>query len=158
MKTFCSLLILFTFFASCNEKQADPEAEKEKLMQLSREWSTAAAGGDMEKILSYWADDAVVMQPGQPIIRGKEQISAMVRSTSQIPGFRISWEPQEVHVSKSGDMAYMLEKNQISFTDPAGNLVTEHNKVTTVWRKQEDGTWKNVVDMWNADPAVELQE
>ena len=124
-------------------------------MQLSREWSKSAAGDDMEKTLSYWADDAVVMQPGQPMIRGKEEIRAMLESTANIPGFQISWEPLEVHVSKDGDMAYMIERNNVSFIDSLGNRITEHNKVTTVWRKQADGSWKNVVDMWNADPSAE---
>ena len=157
MRFFSHFLILFTFLAACDEQQIDTDAEGEKLMQLSREWSKSAAGDDMEKTISYWADDAVVMQPGQPIIRGKQEIRAMLENTSNIPGFQISWEPQEVHVSKEGDMAYMIERNKISFTDSLGNPVTEYNKVTTVWRKQADGSWKNVVDMWNADPSADRQ-
>jgi ketosteroid isomerase-like protein len=35
-----------------------------------------------------------------------------------------------------------------------GLQVTEWNKVVAVWRKQTDGSWKNVIDIWNADPTA----
>jgi ketosteroid isomerase-like protein len=93
------------------------------------------------------------LSPGQPAIRGKNAIRAMLESTSKIPGFRISWEPVSVVVSERGDMAYMIEKNQISMKDSTGTTVTEHNKGITVWKKNAEGIWKNVVDTWNAEPS-----
>lgn len=130
------------------------EDEAATLMRLSREWSEVAGSGDLERTLAYWADDAVMMIPGQPPIRGKEAIREFVESSAAVPGFSVKWEPLEAHVSASGDMAYLIERNQFSFTDSSGALVTESNKVLTVWRKQDDGTWKNVIDMWNADPGA----
>ena len=47
-------------------------------MQISREWSKSAASDSIEKTLSYWADDAVVMSPGQPSMKGKNAIREMV--------------------------------------------------------------------------------
>ena len=122
-------------------------------MQVSRDWSKLAATDSMEKTLSYWADDAVVMSPGDAPIKGKNAIRAMIESTSKIPGFKISWEPLSVTVAQSGDMAYMIEQNQVSVNDSLGKPVTTYNKAVTVWRKETDGTWKNIVDMWNAAPA-----
>jgi ketosteroid isomerase-like protein len=77
----------------------------------------------------------------------------MIEGSSKIPGFKISREPLSVNVSKSGDMAYMIEQNQITVNDSSGHPVTEYNKAVTVWKKQADGFWKNVVDVWNADPS-----
>lgn len=140
-------IILF----SCNNQKVDTASEEKKLMDLSREWSSAAATGDTAKILSYWADDAVVMSPGEPTLRGKDAIREMVVGSSKIPGFSISWEPLSVFVSESGDLAYMIEQNQITVNDSLGNPITEKNKAVTIWKKQADGTWKNVVDMWNSN-------
>jgi len=75
----------------------------------------------------------------------------MVGEMSKIPGFKISWEPQSVSVSQSCDMAYMIEQNQNTINDSTGIAKTEINKAVTVWRKEKDGSWKNVVDIWNAD-------
>jgi len=33
-----------------------------------------------------------------------------------------------------------------------GEKIVTHGKVVTIWRKDSDGQWKNVVDIWNAAP------
>ena len=138
---------------SCTETKIDQKAEGEKLMQLSREWSKSASTDSLEKTLSYWADDAVVMSPGQAPIKGKDAIREMIQAMSKIPGFNISWEPLSVEVSTSGDMAYIIEENKVTVSDSLGKPITEYNKAVTVWKKQADGSWKNVVDIWNAAPS-----
>jgi uncharacterized protein (TIGR02246 family) len=127
---------------SCNQTRVDKKAEGEKVMQLSKEWSQAASAGDVEKIVSYWADDAVLMSAGQPVLNGKQAIRKMVEESYKMPGFRISWQPQSVVVSESGDMAYLLENSKISYTDSTGKPVTLNNKAVSIWRKQRDGNWK----------------
>lgn len=120
-------------------------------MQLSKEWSQAASAGDVEKIVGYWADDAVVMSAGDPVLSGKQAIRKMVEESYKMPGFRISWQPQSVVVSESGDMAYLLENSQISYTDSSGKPITINNKAVSIWRKQKDGAWKNAVDISTPD-------
>lgn len=151
IKIVTSLLLIV--FISCSEQKTDTKTEGEKLMQISREWSKSALTDSVEKTLNYWADDAIVMSPGQPALKGKKAIREMVEGSFKIPGFKISWEPISVSIAKSGDMAYMIEKNQITMNDSLGKPFTENNKSVTIWRKDADGSWKNVVDMWNADPS-----
>lgn len=146
--------VIVLIMVSCNERSIDQKAEGEKLMELSREWSKAAATDSLDKVLSYWAEDATVMSPGQPAIKGKQAIRQMLEATSAIPGFRICWEPLSVSVSKSGDMAYMIEQNQVTVNDSLGQAHTEYNKSVTIWRKEANGEWKNIVDTWNADPSL----
>ena len=153
MRKYLLILIISITLARCNENKIDTKSEGEKLMQLSRDWSNSAATDSIEKTLSYWAEDAIVMSPGEPALKGKQAIRSMIEGTSKIPGFRISWEPLSVVISKSGDMAYMIEQNQITVNDPLGNPITQYNKAVTIWRKETDGSWKNVVDMWNAEPS-----
>lgn len=123
-------------------------------MQLSKEWSELASKGeDVEKILSYWADDAIVMLAGQPPSKGKAAIAQMIQDSYKMPGFRISWQPQSVEISESGDMGYMIENTQVSFSDSTGKVVTIHNKAVSIWRRQANGTWKNAVDISTPDPS-----
>jgi uncharacterized protein (TIGR02246 family) len=150
---FIMSIMIAVFFCACQQQATDTKAEGEKLMQLSRDWSKSAQTDSIEKTLSYWADDAVLMSPGQPPLKGKDAIRDMVTETSKIPGFKISWEPLSVSVSQNGDMAYMIEENQISVNDSTGKSMTEFNKGVTIWRKGKDGSWKNVVDIWNGDPS-----
>jgi ketosteroid isomerase-like protein len=93
-----------------------------------------------------------MLPPDMPILDGRAAIREYVESAAELPGFQISWEPLSVHVSESGDMAYMIERNVTELDDANGNRLTMHGKVVTVWRKDSEGNWRNVVDMWNAAP------
>ena len=139
--------ISILFLVSCAQQKIDKKAEGEKIMQLSKEWSKVASEGNVEKTVQYWANDAVVISAGQPVYNGKQAIQKMVEESYKMPGFRISWQPQSVEVSESGDMAYLLENSQISFTDSTGHPIMINNKAVSIWRKQADGSWKNVVDI-----------
>ena len=124
-------------------------------MQLSRDWSNMAATGNVDSIVSYWADDAVILSPGVPAIRGISEIRDYVAGAVNIPGFKISWVPLNAVVSESGDIGYIFEENEVTVNDSLGKPVTTYNKGITIWKKQSDGKWKNVVDAWNAMPSPE---
>ena len=149
--------LLAIAIVSCSQQKVDTKSEGEKVMKLSREWSEVASTGDVEKTVSYWADDAFVMSAGQPPLKGKPAIRQMVEESYKIPGFRISWQPQSVEVSESGDMAYMIENSQVSMTDSTGKPVTLRNKSVSIWRKQPDGSWKNAVDISTPDPTQQIK-
>jgi len=140
---------------SCTKPVADHEAEGERLMHLSRDWSETVASGDGDAVMAFWADDAVVLPPGMPAFQGKEAIREFVENMSKIPGFQISWEPLSVHVADSGEMAYMIERNVMTVSGHSGKPVTTYGKVVTIWHKDAHGDWRNVVDMWNEAPPPE---
>ncbi len=116
-------------------------------MQTSREWSGYASQGDVNKTVGYWADDAIIMSAGQPVLEGKENIRKMVEESFKMPGFQIKWQPLKVEVAESGDMAYLIENSQVIYQDSTGKSVTENNKAVSIWKKQGDGSLKNVVDI-----------
>jgi ketosteroid isomerase-like protein len=147
-------LLVLGWACATSPQPVDTEAEAAELMRISREWSNVAASGDVDGTLAYWRDDAVMMPPGLPPLRGRAAIREFVAAGAATPGFSVRWEPLEAHVSAGGDMAYLIERNQFTFQDSTGATITESNKVITIWRRQPDGTWKNVVDMWNADPTA----
>ncbi|HSG97135.1 MAG TPA: DUF4440 domain-containing protein [Woeseiaceae bacterium] len=130
----------------------DRQAEAQTLMELSREWSKVLASGDLVATLDFWSDDAIVMPPKRPAIEGKMAIAEMIQAGADTPGQKISWEPISAYVSESGDMAYMIERNVEEQLDSDGNKVVTHNKTVTIWRKDSQGQWKNVVDIWNEAP------
>ena len=141
--------------AACNEPAIDQQAEAEELMERSREWAQSVKDKDVEKMLSYWADDAMVMSPNEAAVVGREALRGMVERSMKIKGFEIFWEPQEAYVSKSGDLGYVIIKNYMTMPiDTLGNTRTVFNKGVEIWKKQEDGSWKNVIDISNSDPSI----
>ena len=148
-----TVLLLALSSAAC-APGADPAAEEQRLTETSRAWSQAAGTGNVDAILAYWSDDALVIQPGQAPLRGRPAIRAYLEQSMKTPGFRISWEPQEARISSSGDMGFLIERTTVVVNGPDGKPVTQHFRAVTIWRKQADGAWKNVVDISNAGPEA----
>lgn len=147
------LTVLLGLFG-CARQSVNQEAEAEIIMELSREWAKSAQTTEIEKVLSYWTDDAIVMAPGQPATRGKDALRKMLELNATIPGFEVNWEPKEAYVSQSGDLAYSIGVNYIKMVDYLGNKITIFHKGVEVWKKQDDGSWKCVVDIFNTDPTL----
>jgi ketosteroid isomerase-like protein len=78
----------------------------------------------------------------------------MIERMNKVPGFAISWEPLEARISDGGDMGYLIERTTLTMNGPDGKPVTQHFRAVTIWKKQADGSWKNVVDISNPGPAV----
>ncbi len=142
-----TFMLVTVTLVCCTQKKVDTKAEAEKLMALSREWSKEAAGRDVDKIVNYWSDDAVLFTNGRPAINGKTELRQMVKESMDIPGFKISWEPLKAEVSESGDMAYLIEKNEMTMPDSTGKPFVMKGNVVTVWKKNAAGEWKAVVDI-----------
>jgi len=132
----------------------DIQAERAALVRLDKAWAQAAAAKDIEKTVSFWADDAKVIPSGQPAVVGKEAIRRYVSDGFALPGFAIQWETSEFVVSASGDMAYGIGTNTLTVNGPQGTPLIEHGRAITIWRKSPGSGWKCVVDIWNAEPSA----
>lgn len=129
----------------------DVVAERKRLLERDAEWAAAAsAGQDLERILSYWTDDGVVISPGMPKFVGKDALRKYVQESLQIPGFRISWTTSDATLSEDATLAYLFSQNKITMNGPDGNLVSSEGRGVTIWRRDDDGEWRCTVDIWNS--------
>jgi ketosteroid isomerase-like protein len=67
------------------------------------------------------------------------------------PGFAVAWKATKAEVAQSGDLAYLIGTYELSVNDYSGKPVTDRGKYSEVWKKQADGNWKVVADMFNSD-------
>ena len=159
MKTLFSIVatLLVLAISGC-APQVDVEAEEAAIRDLNDvQWLNAAQAKDVDTVLSFFADDASRFPPNAPIVTGKEAIRARVSEEYSGQDFAISWQTTKVEVSRSGDLAYSHGTSEVTVNDPEGNPVTDKEKWVVVWKKQPDGSWKAVLDIWNSDgpPASE---
>jgi ketosteroid isomerase-like protein len=137
-------------------EKSDIDAEKARLLRRDAEWVLAASEGrDIERILSFWTDDAVVLPPGLPAIIGKAALRQYVESSLQVPGFRITWSTDEAVLSPDGKFAYLLGNNAVTMDHPTGAPVTTKGRAVTIWQRGTDGEWRCAVDIWNAEPTAD---
>ena len=130
----------------------DLEAIRAAEVQGSADW----ASRDVDRIARFWADDAALLMPGQPAVKGNAAIKAAVKQILADKNFAITFSPTTVEVAKSGEIGYTEGAATLTMTDPkTKKVVTETDKYVTIYRKQADGGWRAVADINNADgPAV----
>jgi ketosteroid isomerase-like protein len=147
--------LVLSFIAGCAQPAFDAAAEAVKLSQWDAEWSKVSQEGkDVEKIVSYWSDDATVIVTGRPTYKGKVAIRDMITASLKIPGFQIHWVSEKPEFSPEGKMAYML--GEVVTTAPGANgaLATTHARSMTIWRRNGDGVWRCVVDIASDAPPA----
>ncbi|CAN5535568.1 hypothetical protein BH20VER3_BH20VER3_11650 [soil metagenome] len=143
---------LRTITLSCHLQAAETSAEVEKkLRALDDEWSAAAGAKDIDKVVSYYADDVVVAGPNAASATTKQAIHDSWKEMLTAPGAAISWKASKVEVAKSGEMAYIHGTYEYSMTDASGKPVKDRGKYGEIFKKQAAGSWKVVFDMWNSD-------
>jgi ketosteroid isomerase-like protein len=129
------------------------ERDKEALLRVDREWAAAAAEGkDVERIVSFWSDDATVFPAGAPVVHGKPAIRAFVQESLATPGFHISWRSDEASVNADGTLGYTIGTNALTVPGPDGKLITIAGRGVAIWRRLRGGEWKCVIDIWNSGP------
>ncbi len=126
-------------------------ADERAVREVDSATLKASQAKDLERNLSFYTDDASVFPPNAPIATGKEAIRAFLSQGFANPGFAIDWQPTKVEVSRGGDLAYTQGTYEFTMNDPKGKPITERGKYVNVWRKQPDGNWKMVADVWNSD-------
>lgn len=143
------VLVLLPLFASCQRQTDTRAADEATLRNLDAEWSKAAGAKDLEKTVSYYTDDALILPPNIPTIQGKQGARTMWQGMFSVPGFGGGWKATKVEVS--GDLGWVTGTYELSETDASGRPIVDKGKYLEVWRKQADGSWKCVADMFNTD-------
>ena len=150
VSTLVLFLLLFSLLTAC-QTQSDTRADETALRKLDDEWSKAIGARDVDKAVSYYSDDAVVMPPNIPTLTGKEPIRTLWKSMLESPSFSGGWTATKVEVARSGDLAYVSGNYEFKEQDDRGTPIVDKGKYLEVWRKQADGSWKCVADMFNSD-------
>jgi ketosteroid isomerase-like protein len=112
--------------------------------RLSVEKSAAAA------FETYLAPDAIELENGGDVLRGKKAIVASLSPASPAGAFILSWTPEAADVS--GDLGYTWGRFTLQSSAADGTKQMTYGKYVTVWKRQSDGTWKAALDLGNKSP------
>ena len=151
----CLVLVLATVVGSLVSPTAsadDKMSSKAKmLIKLDDDWSAAAGARDVDRVASFYAEDAIAYPPGEPAAVGRAAAKKVWATYFADPTFAISWKTLHAEVSKSGELGYTTGTYEASYKGPDGKPVAEKGKYLCTWKLQGDGTWKAIHDMWNTD-------
>lgn len=129
----------------------DVEAERQAVLQADREFMQETAERGVEAWVSYFSEDGAMLPATGEVVRGHAAIRALMAPAFEIPGYTITWDPTFAEVSEGGDLAYTFGNYETTVSDAEGNRMATRGRYVTVWRKQDDGSWKVVLDMGNTE-------
>jgi ketosteroid isomerase-like protein len=144
------IILLFPFFAflvGCNtsETKNDIEKWKNEIIQVELDFNDLAQKiGLADAFYKYAANDGVIRKGGK-LIEGKVAIQKRIKNDVR-PNQTLTWKPTFIDVSSSGDLAYTYGDATFTIIDSLGNKKERTSVYHTVWKRQDDGSWRFVWD------------
>lgn len=118
--------------------QSSLEARREEVFAAERAFARTMAERDLAAFGRYVAADCVFFSGNTPL-RGRAAVLAAWKPFFDGAQAPFSWEPDQVELLASGDLALStgLVKN------PAGTVTGRFN---SIWQRQADGRWQVIFD------------
>ncbi|HYR41625.1 MAG TPA: SgcJ/EcaC family oxidoreductase [Terriglobia bacterium] len=109
----------------------------------------AANTKDVATIANMYAEDATLLPPGSPPVKGRENIrgywQAFFNAGASNAKLRV------IEVGSASDLAYEIGAFVANLPSPQGGTPRTEGKYVVVWRRQPDGSIKMIVDMFSAN-------
>ena len=145
MRNLFFLIILCLASFSCETKTTDDTITKWKQEIRDTELQFAKMvqeEGIHNAFVAFAADDAVVMR-NNSVFKGKSVIDSLYKNANSKT---LTWSPDFIEVSISGDLGYTYGTYQYTHKDSTGIETVDTGIFHTVWKRQLDGSWKFVWD------------
>ncbi len=122
-----------------------------ELVELDERWATAAASNDLDAIMDFWDENAVLYAPDLPPLYGKLAIREFLERRRMRPDHRIRWVPTCAGADEVGSMAYTLGELTVTQPDDTGTATTLTGRYVSIWRRDGD-RWRCAVKCWTPSP------
>jgi ketosteroid isomerase-like protein len=129
---------------STRDEDEQVRADVGELQITDSEFSDYSRQYGMRKaFLEYIDDDGVMMRDNALPLKGAKAIDFIASMNDS--SVQLTWEPQGGDIAASGDLGYTYGIYEMR--DTSDNV--QRGTYVTIWRKQEDGKWKFVLDSGN---------
>ena len=141
-----AFLLLFAATSVATKQKSAQGADL--LLQLEASFAEAVAQHGHDAFITHFAEDGVEIVDGG----GFDTKDAMRKQPAWPEGTSLTWTPVHAEMAASDDLGYTYGNYVYTAKNKEGKLVTHYGKYTSIWKKQNDGQWKVVVDMGNSSP------
>ena len=136
-------LAAFALAACAPAATVNQQSEEAAIRAIGQEWQRAIVARDVDKIVSFFAPDVMIMTPNAPVTRGLPAARALWTDEVNMPGLAVNWVPTQIEVT-SPTTATEIGTYNFAFDSPGGRINDSGSYVTT-WRKI-GGQWRVTSD------------
>lgn len=134
------------------------DADIAAIRNLAESFRQAMLASDWETLTSLFIEDAVRQPPNEPMIVGRAAILASMEAEPAEPVTFTQFSNAPLEIDGRGDLAYARGTYSLTATaEGMAEPITEKGKYLVVLRKQADGSWRVVTDIWNSDLPLPQQ-
>lgn len=139
------------FMSGCKNQNDSPKpATAAELSQMNKDFAKALLAKDAAAASMLYTEDASLLPPNEPIVTGRKNIQQYWQGAIDAGILDIS--VATIATGSNGDLGYEIGRYQMTIRQPDGKVLAENGKYTELLKRSEDGTWKSIYGMWNADP------
>ncbi|MCJ7779025.1 MAG: DUF4440 domain-containing protein [Sedimentisphaerales bacterium] len=112
---------------------------------------------DSDAAAKFYADDAVLIPWGADIVKGKKDILEHIKKGMNEPPILVDINQHVVHIEGNDRMLFVVNLFSWMVKDKSSvQNVTIPGKGIHVWKRQQDNSWKILLDLHN--PSVPMQQ
>ncbi len=148
-----SILILFFIYtislSACllpkKKEISNNEQERVALLKVDNDFSALSASNGMKNaFLEYIDSNGVLLRPNVLPVMGADAIDYLIAIKDD--SYTMTWKPKDATVAASGDLGYTYGTYELH---PKNVDTILYGTYVSIWKKQEDGKWKFVLDSGN---------
>lgn len=115
---------------------------------------SAANTGSLDGVAAVYAEDAPLLPPNEPAVKGREAIRQ--HWGRFLDAYTLTFELVTDDLDGRDDLAYVRGPYTLTASPRAqgGAAMSDQGKFVDVLRRQVDGSWRYVIDMYNSDLAA----
>jgi ketosteroid isomerase-like protein len=145
MKAAIILLPVILLFAGCGNSKSKEDIKKE-ISRTEKAFEKMTSEKGIAEAFYHFADEnAVIKRENDTLITGDENIKIFYEKKG-LKDAIVTWTPDFIDVSESGDMAYTYGKYIWKIKETDSTFVEYKGVFHTVWKRQKDNSWKYVWD------------
>jgi len=113
-----------------------------ELVKLEGDFENAVAKGGGKAFASWFADDGVTLNNGQPAVQGQRAIAGQANWDPK--SYQLTWYPEGAQLGPSGDTGFTWGHYE-AHGDVKGQSANTSGRYITFWKKV-NGHWKVALD------------
>ena len=130
-------------------------ADEAKIRSVDSAFVAAANAGDAEAVAAVYTADASLLAPNLPPQKGRNAIKAFWGGF--LDAYNVRFELVSDTIEGRGDLAYNQGHYRFTAVPKAKGApgVADEGKFIEILKKQPDGSWKYILDMYSSNLALQ---
>jgi ketosteroid isomerase-like protein len=125
------------------------EAGRSSLITVDRQFQEATNRRGAMAYIDYLAADSRLHRDGLMPLIGRNAIRSFLSKMKAA----LTWEPMQADIAQSGDLGYTLGRYELKPSSASTALQEERGYYVRVWKRDNLGKWKLVLDTLSPIPA-----